>query len=170
MRISTHSRFLVRNRYMTDSTWPFSLTTWENIWRRKSAGARTEGVRRRAAQVLEGQQELRMGALWSRTGPEGAQEGERAVALCSLPLRQGPAFGSSCCHHSGRNQLVSGQFISEHCSFYKSDHENSIHLRVSLFALAARTLWVWCWYLHEMMLTQVGSDIVTMGLFLQTSH
>lgn len=27
VRINTHSRFLVRNRYMTDSTWPFSFTT-----------------------------------------------------------------------------------------------------------------------------------------------
>lgn len=27
LRISTHSRFLVRSRYMTDSTWPLSFTT-----------------------------------------------------------------------------------------------------------------------------------------------
>lgn len=46
VRISSHSRLLVRNRYMTDSTWPFSLTTCRHTGTGPSAGARTGAAER----------------------------------------------------------------------------------------------------------------------------
>lgn len=72
VRISSHSRLFVRNRYMTDSTWPFSFTTCRHIPRRTWAGGGMDG--KRNPRGASGSQHGRYGK--DGNGAEGTGERE----------------------------------------------------------------------------------------------